>query len=380
MINPTEQPLSAYTQIRNVLPPGEFFTVEQGKEFSTLEIAYETYGELNEKRDNAILLLHALSGDAHVKSHGPDDLMGWWEYFVGPGAAIDTDRFFVICSNVIGGCRGSLGPASIDPQTGKPYGLKFPVITIQDMVRAQRLLVNSLGIEKLYAVVGGSMGGMQALEWSLTFPDLVEKVVPIATTARLSSQSMAFDVVGRHAIMSDPLFNDGNYYDSKDTRISGLSLARMIAHITYLSEDSMNYKFGRKLQKSDRLKFNFDTEFQVESYLHYQGQKFVSRFDANSYLYITKAMSYFDLHSRANDDLAKVFANARSQFFIVTYLSDWLFPPEQGREIVNAIRNNGLHVSYVNIPMMFGHDSFLLDEEYLPQVVKEFLYEGRDDI
>lgn len=376
--NPTSQPLSPYVQIENVLSSAESFEVEQGTEFSSLEIAFETYGQLNERKDNAILLLHALSGDSHVAQHDAEDVAGWWENFVGPGKSIDTDRFFVICSNVIGGCRGSLGPASINPDTGSPYGMDFPVVTIRDMVRAQKKLVDYLGLERIYAVVGGSMGGMQALEWSVTYPDMVDKVLGIATTASLSSQSMAFDVVGRQAIMSDPAFNNGHYYEQENVHISGLSVARMIAHITYLSEDSMDYRFGRKLQHTDHLRYNFDTEFQVESYLKHQGNKFVSRFDANSYLYMTKAMDYFDLHSRGEGSLEKAMAGARSRFLIVSYTTDWLFPPRQGKEMVNAIRNNGLEVSYANITYMYGHDSFLLDRDYLPNIIREYLNEGHE--
>ncbi len=374
----TLQPLSKWTKIVNVLEKGSVFKVEQGTSFDRLEIAYETYGQLNAQKDNAILILHALSGDSHVAKHDKEDIKGWWEKFVGPQKAIDTNNFFVICSNVLGGCRGSQGPASINKKNGQPYAMDFPVVTIRDMVKAQKQLIDYLGIKKLYAVIGGSMGGMQALEWSITYPDLVHKVIGIATTARLSPQSMAFDVVGRQAIMSDPDFNNGNYYcNEKETYIAGLSVARMIAHITYLSEDSLNYKFGRRLQDIDRLRFNFDTEFQLESYLKYQGEKFVSRFDANSYLFMTKAMDYFDLHSRGNGDLSQAFSKASAKFLIVSYTTDWLFPSVQGKEIVNAIRNNGLDVSYANITYMYGHDSFLLDQDYLPNLIREYLYEGR---
>lgn len=377
MKNPTSIPLSKYTEIKNVLSNGQVYRVEQGTEFKELYLAYETYGELNEKKDNVVLVNHALTGDAHLKSHSPDDIVGWWEKFVGPGAAIDTDHFFVVCMNVVGGCRGSLGPAFINPKTNAPYGMSFPVITITDIVKAQKLLLDSLGIKKLYCALGGSMGGMQSLDWAITYPNSVEKVIGVAITARLSSQAMAFNVVGRHAIMSDPNFKNGNYYDQEDKNLPGLSIARMVAHITYLSEDSMEDKFGRKLQNSNRLKFHFDTEFQVESYLHYQGKKFVNRFDANSYLYMSKAMDYFDLHSRGGGDLAKTFQKSKSKFLIATYTTDWRFPVEQGKEVVNAIRNNGLNVSYVEIPFPYGHDSFLLDNEFLPEIVNSFLMEGR---
>jgi homoserine O-acetyltransferase len=379
MINVTQAPLCERIEYRNVLPPGETFQVEQGTSFDKLTVAFETYGKLNQNKDNAVLVCHALSGDSHIKSHHEGDIAGWWEHFIGTdgSSGIDINEFFLISSNVLGGCRGSLGPASINPVTGKPFGMEFPIVTINDMVRAQKLLVDSLGIQKLHAVIGGSMGGMQALEWSILYPESVEKVVAVATASQLSTQSLAFNAVGRHAILTDPAFKEGKYYDT-DANIVGLSIARMIAHITYLSENSMSEKFGRKLQNGDKFSYKFDPEFQIESYLRHQGKKFVNRFDANSYLYITKAMTYFDLEARGNGDLTRTFKDARSKYLVITYDTDWLYPPYKGKELANALRNNGLFVSYLNLSSIYGHDSFLLDKDYLPQITDSFLKEGRN--
>ncbi|MFQ3548266.1 MAG: homoserine O-acetyltransferase [Armatimonadota bacterium] len=353
-------------------PPNKM-QLECGRSLGPITLAYETYGELNKEKNNAILILHALSGDAHVAGkHSPNDKKpGWWNDMVGPGKAFNTDKYFVICSNVIGGCKGSTGPSSINPETGKPYGLDFPIITISDMVNAQKHLIDHLGIKQLLCVVGGSMGGMQALEWSVRYPDYVRMVIPIATTARLSAQSIAFDAVGRHAIMGDPNWNNGNYY-GKETPKIGLSIARMIGHITYLSDKSMHQKFGRGLQNKTCPDYDFVTEFQVESYLNYQGDEFVKRFDPNSYLYITKAMDYFDLASPSGD-LRKELSKVKSTFLVISFSSDWLFPPYMSKEIVSALRRNNVDVSYAEIQTDKGHDAFLLEFETLTRLIVNFL-------
>jgi homoserine O-acetyltransferase len=344
-----------------------------GEKLGPITLAYETYGELNAAKDNAILICHALSGDAHVAGyHTPEDKdPGWWDVMIGPGRAFDTDKYFVICSNIIGGCKGSTGPASTNPKTGQPYALSFPVITIEDMVNAQRALVDHLGIDQLCAVVGGSMGGMQALQWVVSYPERVRLVLPIATTHCLSPQAIAFDEVGRQAIMSDPQWQGGEYY-GKSVPTNGLSIARMIGHITYLSDQSMHQKFGRRLQDKAEYGYDLVTDFQVESYLHYKGDSFVKRFDANSYLYITKAMDYFDL-ARAYGSLKRAFAKTKSKFLVVSFSSDWLFPSYQSREIATALRQNGADVVYTDIQTDYGHDAFLLEAESLTNLVSGFL-------
>lgn len=344
-----------------------------GQQLGPVTLAYETYGELNADRSNAILICHALSGDAHVAGyHAPDDKApGWWDVMIGPGRAFDTDRYFVICSNIIGGCKGSTGPASVNPETGRPYALSFPVITVEDMVNAQRALLDHLGIETLFAVVGGSMGGMQALQWVVSYPERVRLCLPIATTHCLSPQAIAFDEVGRQAIIADPDWRNGEYYGLSVPE-RGLSIARMVGHITYLSDQSMHQKFGRKLQDKAEYGYDFLTDFQVESYLHYKGDSFVKRFDANSYLYITKAMDYFDLE-RAYGSLRAAFAKVRAKFLVVSFSSDWLFPPYQSREIVTALRQNALEVVYTEIKTDYGHDAFLLEAESLTALVSGFL-------
>ncbi len=354
-------------------PPNELKLIS-GQKLGPITIAYETYGTLNQDRSNAILILHALSGSAHAAGyHSPDDRYpGWWDNYIGPGKPFDTDRYFIICSNVIGGCSGSTGPASINPETGREYGLDFPMVTVQDMVKAQRHLVEHLGIEKLLGVAGGSMGGMQALQWSIIFPEKVQSVIPIATSPSLSAQGIAFNEVGRQAIYSDPNWNRGNYYNGTPPR-NGLSLARMIGHITYLSEKSMHEKFGRRLQDSDFLKYNFDLDFQVESYLHHQGTNFVERFDANSYLYITKAIDYFDLREDFNGDLLKAFENVKANYLVVSFSSDWLYPSEQSREIVKSLRVNAKNVIFTEIESDKGHDTFLLPNPRLEKNISNFL-------
>lgn len=354
--------------------PPDSLTLVSGKTLSPVTLAYETYGKLNDKKTNAILILHALSGTAHAAGyHSPHDRdAGWWDDYIGPGKAFDTEKYFVVCSNVIGGCNGSTGPSSINPETGKEYGLDFPIITIKDMVHAQRRLIDHLGVERLLAVSGGSMGGMQALQWAVSYPDRVKSVIPIATAASLSAQGIAFHEVGRQAIFRDPNFNNGNFYRGNPPA-SGLSLARMIAHITYLSEKSMHEKFGRRLQNSELFSFRFNTEFQVESYLHHKGLKFVERFDANSYLYITKAIDYFDLKAEYGGKLTAAFEHVTADFLVIGFTTDWLYPTTQSREIVNALRVAGKNVAYTEIETDYGHDAFLLPNERMERDIANFL-------
>jgi len=347
-------------------------SLDSGATLAPVEIAYETYGELNASKTNAILVLHAFSGDAHAAgiSHETGK-PGWWDNMIGPGKAFDTNQYFVISSNVLGGCRGSTGPASINPATGCPFGMAFPVITIGDMVRAQRMLIDSLGIERLLTVSGGSMGGMQALEWAVAWPDRVVSAIPIATTTRHSAQQIAFNEVGRQAIMADPDWNDGNYYSSKPPA-RGLAVARMVGHITYMSDDSMREKFGRRLRGKENFGFGFDVDFEVESYLRYRGSQFVSRFDANSYLYITKAMDYFDL-TNGRGSVAAAFERVVARFLVISFSSDWLYPSYQSQEIVRALRARNCDVAYVELPSNYGHDSFLVDVAEQSDLVRGFL-------
>lgn len=354
-------------------PPNEL-VLDSGLSLGPITVAYETYGELNEDKSNVILVLHALSGDAHAAGyHEGAKKPGWWDEMIGPGKAFDTDKYFVVSSNVVGGCMGTTGPSSVNPQTGRPYGLEFPVVTIADMVRSQKHLLDYLGIQELLAVSGGSMGGMQALQWAVSYPDMVRSVIPIATTARLSAQSIAFNEVGRRAIMVDPNWNSGDYYDKEDGPDAGLAIARMIGHITYLSDESMHNKFGRKLREREKYGFDFSAiDFEVESYLRYQGKSFIQRFDANSYLYITKAQDYFDL-ANGSGSLAKAFKDVKARFLVISFSSDWLFPPYQSKEIVAALRLNGVDVSYCEISSSYGHDAFLLEFEQQTVLVKNFL-------
>jgi len=352
--------------------------LDSGQTLAEVVVAYETYGELAPARDNAILVCHALTGDQYVASaHPMTGKPGWWERMVGPGKPIDTDRFHVICANVIGGCMGSTGPASLTPG-GTPWGKQFPVITIRDMVRAQVALLDGLGIERLHAVVGGSMGGMQALSLAANFPDRAARVLAIATTARHSAQNIAFHEVGRQAVMADPDWQGGDYYQSGRSPDKGLAVARMAAHITYLSENGLTEKFGRNLQdRPDGTKgvksFGFDADFQVESYLRYQGSGFTQRFDANSYLYITRAMDYFDIAEEHGGKLADAFAGARARFCLVSFDSDWLYPTSESRHVVHALNAAGAAVSFVELSAPFGHDSFLLDVPALDRVVTGFI-------
>ncbi len=338
-----------------------------------VEIGYETYGALAPARDNAVLVCHALTGDQHAASSHPiTGKPGWWQRMIGPGKPIDTDRFFVVCANVIGSCMGSSGPGSLAGD-GKPFAMRFPVLTIRDMVRAQAMLLDHLGVDSLYAVVGGSMGGMQALSWAATFPDRVQAALVIAATARHSAQNIAFHEVGRQAIMADPSWRGGDYYGDGVTPAAGLAVARMAAHITYLSESGLTEKFGRRLQAREAKSFGFDADFQVESYLRHQGLSFTDRFDANSYLYITRAMDYFDLAEEHGGMLAHAFKGARTRFCLVSFDTDWLYPTAESRSVIHALNAAGAPASFVELSAPYGHDSFLLDVPALDRVVSGFL-------
>jgi homoserine O-acetyltransferase len=348
--------------------------LDSGVTLGPLTIAYQTYGALNAERSNAILVCHALTGDQFLaETHPITGKPGWWEYMVGPGAVFDTDRYCIICVNVVGGCMGTTGPRDVNPATGKPYGLSFPIITIADMVRAQKRVVDALGIEQLFCVIGGSMGGMQVLQWAASFPDAVFAAVPIATAVRHSAQNIAFHEVGRQAIMADPDWCGGDYQSHDKRPHRGLSVARMAAHITYLSETALHRKFGRNLQDREVLSYGFDADFQVESYLRHQGSTFVDRFDANSYLYITRAMDYFDLARDYGGHVAAAFAGSKTRFCIVSFTSDWLFPTSESRALVHALNAAAANVSFVEIQSDKGHDAFLLDEPEFFKVLRGFL-------
>jgi homoserine O-acetyltransferase len=331
--------------------------LDSGVTLAPVEIAYETYGTLNRERTNAILVTHAFSGDAHAAGEG-----GWWSSMIGPGKAFDTDRYFVICSNILAGCRGTTGPGSISPETGCPWAMTFPSVSVGDIVRLQKMLIDQLGIERLLTVSGGSMGGMQALEWAVTYPDSVASAIPIATTARHSAQQIAFNEVGRQAIMADPDWNNGNYYGGRPPA-RGLAVARMVGHITYMSDESMREKFGRRLRRPD--------QFEVESYLQYRGSQFVDRFDANSYIYITRAMDSFDLTERGS--LASLFERIRTRFLLISFTSDWLYPSYQSQEIVSALRSRNCDVAYCNLTSHYGHDAFLVEVSEQTELVRGFL-------
>lgn len=347
-------------------------TLDCGVTLLNVEVAYETYGTLNATRSNAILVLHAFSGDAHAAGISKETGQpGWWSAMIGPGLAFDTDRYFVISSNVLGGCRGTTGPSSMDPNTGQPYAMHFPVITIGDMVRLQRMLVDHLGIPRLLAVAGGSMGGMQALEWTVSYPESVAAAIPIAATSRHSAQQIAFNEVGRQAIMADPDWNEGNYYDAKPPA-RGLAVARMVGHITYMSDASMRQKFGRRLRDKDAFGFDFSVDFEVESYLRYRGSQFVNRFDANSYLYITKAMDYFDL-SAGHQSLAAAFDRTECRFLVLSFTSDWLYPTYQSLETVSALRSRNIDAAFCELRSSYGHDAFLLETKEQTEMVAGFL-------
>jgi homoserine O-acetyltransferase/O-succinyltransferase len=337
-------------------------------------LAYRTYGTLNEEKSNAVLVCHALTGDQYVSGINPvNGNPGWWANVAGPGKVIDTDRYFVICSNVLGGCMGSTGPSDINPETGSRYGTNFPILTIGDMVIAQAQLLDTLGVRKLFSVVGASAGGMQALEWAARFGDRLDSVIAIATAAQESARNIAFHEVSRQAIMADPDWCEGRYLDLGKNPARGLAVARMAAHINYLSADKLHDKFGRKLQGSGRKKFQFDAHFQIESYLKHQGLKFVERFDANSYLYLTKAIDLFDLESDYEGNLAQAFSNTQARFCVISFSSDWLQPTEESKKIVRALNANAADVSFVEISTPNGHDAFLLDEPELHNIIEGFL-------
>jgi homoserine O-acetyltransferase/O-succinyltransferase len=346
------------------------FTLESGEKLTSIGLVYETHGVLNEKKSNAILVFHALSGDAHVAGvHEGQNDSGWWDTMVGPGKALDTDRYFVICSNVLGGCRGSTGPSSVNPKTGKPYALGFPLITINDMVSLQKYLIDYLGIEKLLAVVGGSMGGMQVLSWLAKYPERIRSAIPIATAIRHSPQQIAFNEVGRQAIMADPDWKSGNYYEAAPPA-RGLSVARMIGHITYMSDRSMAEKFGRQ-KKSGREPLKFTADFEVEGYLRYRGDNFVKRFDANSYLYITKAMDNFD--AAQGKSLQDVLEGVKAKVLVIAFKSDWLYPAYQSKEIVKACKLSGIEATYCEVDSAYGHDAFLLEVQEETHLISHFL-------
>nr|MDO8081141.1 homoserine O-acetyltransferase [Candidatus Freyarchaeota archaeon] len=361
-------------------PPNEL-ALESGEKLGPITLAYETYGKPNKQKSNAVLVLHALSGDAHAAGfHKGDKNPGWWDVMIGPGKGLDTEKYFVICSNVIGGCKGSTGPSSINPKTNKPYALEFPIITIKDMVNAQRHLIDHLGIEKLLTVVGGSMGGMQVLQWMVSYPDKILSAIPVATALKHTPQQIAFDEVGRQAIMADPDWKNGNYYGDLPPA-KGLAVARMVGHITYMSDVSMTEKFGRRFTVNKQpLKFGVD--FEVEQYLRYRGDNFVKRFDANSYLYITKANDYFNIFNGKN--INEIFKGLKAKVLVIAFKSDWLYPAYQSQEIVRACKLAGVDATYCEINSTYGHDAFLLEVEEETLLIKHFLktvlngYEGLD--
>ena len=347
-------------------------SLDCGETLAPVTIAYQTYGELNRARTNAILIQHAFSGDAHAAGISPETgKPGWWDNMIGPHKAFDTSRYFLICSNVLGGCRGSTGPGSTNPATGRPFGAAFPAITIPDMVRLQKKLIDHLGIPRLLSLAGGSMGGMQALQWAVEYPDAVASAIPIASTFRHSAQQIAFNEVGRIAVLSDPDWKGGDYYDSAPPA-RGLAIARMVGHITYMSDDSMREKFGRRQRPKEELGNGFDVDFEVENYLRYRGGQFVTRFDANSYLYITKAMDTFDL-SAPYGSLSAALARTKARFLVISFSSDWLYPSYQSQEIVRALRGHNLDVAYCEVPSNYGHDAFLLEVGEQTELVKHFL-------
>ncbi len=349
--------------------PPATLKLESGRSLGPITLTYETYGRLNEKKSNAILVCHALSGDAHAAGfYAEEKIAGWWDDMIGPGKAMDTNRYFVICSNVIGGCKGSTGPSSINPETDKPYALDFPVITVADMVEAQRHLLDYLGIEKLLCVIGGSMGGMQVLQWTSAYPERITAAIPIATALKHSPQQIAFDEVIRQSIMADPAWRGGYYYEQGQPE-KGLALARMIGHITFMSDQSMEEKFSRKL-KNDHLSFQFIDDFEVEGYLRYRGYNFVKRFDANSYLYITKAMDYFDL---SGEKFMPSVKKTSVKFLILSFKSDWLYPTHQSQDIVRLLKRKHAYTTYFDLSSNYGHDAFLVEVEDETRLIKNFL-------
>ena len=351
--------------------------LESGAKLGPVTIAYETYGTLNNQKDNAILIAHAFSGDSHVAGHYATDKKGdkpgWWDFLVGPGKGIDTNKYFVICPNILGSCMGSTGPSSINPETDKPYGLEFPMMTIGDMVVTQKMLIDHLGIDKLRAVVGGSVGGMQILEWCVRYPEAIQAAVPIATTMRHSALAIAFNEIARQSIISDPNWNKGDYYNSQPPNM-GLAVARMVGHVTYLSDEAMRRKFGRKLQDKKSFSYGFEGDFQVESYLRYQGSKFVNRFDANSLLYITKAADYFDVVDLMKSPPRKKKAtDEQIKYLVVSFSSDWLYPTYQAKELVQALKRRGEDVSFCEIEADCGHDAFLIPDDRFITLIRGFI-------
>jgi homoserine O-acetyltransferase len=350
----------------------EGITLESGAHIDPVEVAYETYGTLNADRGNAVLVVHAFTGDAHAAGMSRETgKPGWWDNSIGPGKAFDTDEYFVICSNILGGCQGTTGPASINPATGKAWGMSFPAVTVRDMVRLQKMLVDSLDIRQLLAVAGGSMGGMQALEWAVSFAENVRSVIVIASTARHSPQQIAFNEVGRQSIMADPDWNGGDYYEGA-APARGLSVARMVGHITYMSDESMREKFGRRRKDQPATAIDVAPEFEVESYLRYRGSQFVTRFDANSYIYITKAMDTYDV-SNGTASLADAFEGVSTRFLVISFTSDWLYPSYQSQEIVRTLRRRNHDVAYCELPTNYGHDAFLVDVEEQTELIRGFL-------
>ena len=359
---------------RLVLGETDPLQLASGQMLGPFTVAYQTYGTLNDDKSNAILVCHALTGDQYVaETHPVTGKDGWWGTIVGAGRTIDTNKYFVICINVLGGCMGTAGPKDIDPRTGDPFGLNFPVITITDMVAAQKRVIEHLGITKLFAVIGGSMGAMQALEWASRYPEMVFCAIPIAGAARHSAQNIAFHEVGRQAIMADPNWCGGAYYDQDVDPERGLAVARMAAHITYLSDSALHRKFGRNLQDRPEITFGFDADFQIESYLRHQGRSFVERFDANSYLYITRAMDYFDLAAEHDGILAHAFRDTKVRFCVVSFSSDWLYPTVESRTVVHALNAVAANVSFLEVHTDKGHDAFLLDEPVLHETLSGFI-------
>lgn len=370
---PTTRP-SSFPSASATFVVREPMTLASGEQLEDCEIAYTTHGTLNADRSNAILVCHALTGDQYMLGEHPvTGKAGWWETLAGPGKPLDTDRYFLICANVLGGCLGSTGPSSTNPKTGEVYGLSFPLVTIADMVDAQAKLIDHLGIDKLLAVIGGSMGGMQVLQWASRYPERVISAIPIAAAAKHSSQNIAFHEVGRQAVMADPEWHGGKYADFETRPTKGLSVARMGAHITYMSDEALHGKFGRNLQNRTNISFGFDADFQIESYLRHQGMTFVDRFDANSYLYVTRAMDYFDLAADHEGVLAQAFENTNTRFCVISFTSDWLFPTSESRAIVHALNATTAKVSFVEIETDRGHDAFLLEEPELFVTVRAFL-------
>lgn len=368
-INSTNSVGIVETRFFTFAGPGNELKLESGEFLGPITLAYETYGSLNREKSNAILACHALSGDAHAAGiHEGQDNTGWWDDMIGPGKAFDTNRYFVICSNVIGGCKGSTGPSSVNPATGRPYGMDFPFITISDMVNAQRHLIDFLGIERLLCVAGGSMGGMQVLQWVYSYPEKLKAAIPIATTKKHSPQQIAFNETARQAIMADPAWREGNYYGHGQPE-RGLAVARMIGHITFMSYQSMEAKFSRRLKK-ERLNFNFDPDFEVEGYLHYRGSNFVKRFDANSYLYLTKALDYFDL---SGDKLIPQGSKIDTRFLVISFESDWLYPSSQSQDLVRLLKRRQVDATYCELNSTYGHDAFLVEVEEQTTLIRHFL-------